>query len=223
MSVASSFNAAKGLAPEVVAAFMKTATSGSNVALQEMIGQYGTALLHARDGEGNTALINSVRAGHCSVLFLAKSGSDLDAVDAGGETALMAAARNGFKAIAAMLLDRGADMECADEQGRTAMHHAVSHRNNQDRRHPMSYKKRELIALLLERGARTDVKDGRGCTPEDQARRSGYNTEAAMIAAEEKRRHESEAAQISLFTDGLPEAIKVTRIRFRHPNRRWNG
>ncbi len=215
---AATFNAAAGgITPEVIADFMEIAAHGSNVALMEMIDKHGPGLLHVRDKEDRTALINAVRVGHSGAIhLLVKAGADIDAPDGDGVTAVMIAARSGFKAIVQMLIDRGADMGFMDLQGRTVLHHGVSHRNNNDHKHPMSKKKKELIKLLLERGVRTDITDNKGSTAEALARRFGYKAEADMILAEEKRRREERAAQISLFTEGLPEAVTMKRLKLAH-------
>ena len=60
---------------------------------------------------GRTALMHAAMAGHGGVVgaLLKHGGADLDAVDSDGHTALTWAARNGRAAVAAQLIEAGAD------------------------------------------------------------------------------------------------------------------
>lgn len=224
MSAARSFNGAAGgvPAPEIVRLFLALAERGSNAALTDMIVEHGKVLLDMRDEKGRTALLCATEAGHSGALhLLVRNGADIDARDLEGNTSLMIAVQEGFCSVAQALLDRGADMELVNNQGQTALHLAASHRNNNDRRHPMSKKKKEAVQLLLERGAQTTTTDDKGHTPEAWARRFGYHDVANIIEAEEKRRKEEHAAQISVYTEGLPQDVTIPRLRLRHHHGRW--
>ena len=166
--------ASAGYEAGTVGKFLGLATGGSNAAIEAMLAEHGPGLLDARDDKGRTALICAAEIGHSgAIAVLIRNGADIDARNHEGVTALMAAAHKGFKAIAEMLLERGAELDLTDIHGRTALQFAVTHRNNNDHKHPMSRLKKETVSLLLTRGARTDIRDEQGHTPETWARRYG--------------------------------------------------
>ena len=214
--------ASAGYEAEVVGKFLGLATGGSNAAIDAMLSEHGQGLLDARDDKGRTALICAAETGHSgAIAALIRNGAHIDARNHDGSTALMAAAHKGFKTIAETLLDRGAGIDLTDNKGRTALQFAVTHRNNNDRKHPMSHLKKETISLLLDRGARTDITDNQGHTPETLARRYGYGAAGDVIAAVAARRAEEHAARISVFTEGLPEDVTLSRLRLRHGHGGW--
>lgn len=224
MGVAPSFNGASGhnASPENVKIFLALTASGSNMAILGMIEEHGAGLLEVRDEKGRTPVIRAAETGrHGAIHLLVKSGADINATDNNGNTALMIAAELGYRGVAQALLDRHADMEIANHKGQTALHLAATHRNNNDGKHPMSIKKKETVQLLLERGAGTEAKDHQGHTPETWARRFKYLDVADMIAAEAKRRAEEHDAQMSLFTEGIPENVTLPRLRLRHHHGHW--
>ena len=65
----------------------------------------------AKDGEfGSPALVKAAQGGHLDALkLLRRHGANLDAKDWTGSTALMGAARYGHAAVAAQLVEAGAD------------------------------------------------------------------------------------------------------------------
>lgn len=94
----------------------------------------GGELLHAGVGGWNAGrqdsskdLLEAIRKGHPAVVhaFLAR-GSDPNARDANGGTALHWAASRGSIEIARLLLDAGADARAIDAQGRTPLQIAES-------------------------------------------------------------------------------------------------
>jgi ankyrin repeat protein len=214
--------ASAGYEAEVVGKFLKAAVGGSNAAIEAMLAEHGPGLLDTRDDAGRTALICAAETGHYgAIAVLIKNGAEIDARTHEGKTALMSAAYKGFKAVAETLLDRGAGMNLADIHGRSVLQHAASHRNNTDHKHPMSRTKKETLSLLLDRGARTDLTDNDGHTPETWARRYGYDGAGDFIAAEAARRKEEHDTR--LFTEGLPDDITVIRLRLRHRHGYWRG
>ena len=64
--------------------------------------------------------------------------------------------------VAAWLIESGADLNAADQYGNTPLMHAVMGCN------------KEMAALLLERGARTDIKNNDGKTAYDMAYENGF-------------------------------------------------
>lgn len=84
-------------------------------------------------------------------LFLS-AGIPVDAVDEGGNTALMRAAAGGREAVVNLLLDEGADPHLASAVGRTAMMNAAEHGRI------------EVLRLLLDRGGNFETRDSEGWT-----------------------------------------------------------
>jgi ankyrin repeat protein len=216
--------AANGFAAETITKFLTLSVSGSNAAIEAMLAEHGPALLEARDDKGRTALYCAAEDGHSGAInALIRNGAEIDARDDGGRTPLMIAAKKGFKAIVEALLDREAGMNQWDHQGQTVLHHAATHRNNNDHRHPMSHAKKETISLLLERGARTDMRDNQGHTAAEWAKRHGYGNVAEVIQSEELRRLDEEKGRISLFTDGIPDEVTMMRLKLRYRRGFWPG
>jgi len=85
--------------------------------------------------------------------LLLDSGQDVDVRDVGGRTALMRAAEQGDREMAAHLIDKGADVNAVDNIHLTALHWAV--RSG----------KLDVIKLLVERGADINMADSNGITP----------------------------------------------------------
>ena len=82
-----------------------------------------------------------------------RGGIDLDRRDAEGNTPLYHACRQGYRDVAALLLERGADPSLANNRGETPLHAAARSGN------------REIIDRLMARGADPDAADNEGCTP----------------------------------------------------------
>jgi ankyrin repeat protein len=62
---------------------------------------------------------------------------------------------NGYKEVATLLLEKGAELESKDNQGRTLLWWAAK------------YGYKEVVTLLLEKGAEHESKDKEGLTPFD--------------------------------------------------------
>ncbi len=76
-----------------------------------------------------------------------EAGTDVNAMDADGRTALMFAAFNGHSEIVLMLLDKGAVLDRRDQMGRTALLYAATG--------PFP----ETVSILLDRGSEPNVVD----------------------------------------------------------------
>jgi quinoprotein dehydrogenase-associated probable ABC transporter substrate-binding protein len=82
------------------------------------LGSKDGAHVNARDGEGNTPLINATRFGFVAVAtFLAEHGADAKMTDRSGWTALMFAAWGNNAAMVTMLAAHGAKLESGDGAG----------------------------------------------------------------------------------------------------------
>jgi hemoglobin len=100
-------------------------------------------------------------AGAQVVRLLAESGAAVNAATGVTRcTALHMAARRGNAAVAAALLDRGADIEARDRRGDTPLRRAVNCGQT------------EMVTLLLARGANSQARGSQGLTPLLAARTS---------------------------------------------------
>ena len=118
-------------------------------------------------GAGATPLMRAAKAFDLDLMqTLLDHGADPSRAMANGTTALMVAVSGRapvaltpetpmFRAVQ-LLLDRGADVNAAAANGETLLHRAVTRGD-------------AFVRLLVERGARLDVKDGGGRTPLDVA------------------------------------------------------
>ena len=110
--------------------------------------------------DGSTALMGAATADcELCVRFLLEHGADAKAKTGSGYTALHAASFEGNPATAKLLLDAGAPVNVADERGLTPLMMAANSRT----------KNREVVRMLLDRGADTEAKDGSGRTAAEWA------------------------------------------------------
>lgn len=102
--------------------------------------------------------------------FLLSHGAGVNARGPAGSTPLQDAALGGHAVVAALLLDKGADLNARDaESGSTALHIAAS------------YGRRDVVLLLLDRGADRRIRNKAGKTPYDLAIEAGQKDLAAML------------------------------------------
>ena len=87
------------------------------------------------------------------------AGSDVNAKDSAGGTALHGAVFRGSKEVAELLISNGADVNAKDKYGRTPLHEAAY------------WDHKEIVELLITKGADVNAKTKRGETPLDQAKR----------------------------------------------------
>ena len=92
---------------------------------------------------------------------LLDAGADIDAQDAGGNTALMGVCFKGYPHIAELLIDRGANVNKQGANGATALMYTAMFGQN------------EIAELLLQHGADKSIQDQRGNTAIDHARMQG--------------------------------------------------
>jgi ankyrin repeat protein len=160
--------------------------------------------VNAKDKGGKTPLHKASWKGHESVIsLLLEKGADVNVKDKdgktplhcacgyngresivswGGETPLHNASWKGHESVISLLLERGADVNVKDNDGKTPLHCACGYNGRESivswggetPLHNASWKGHEsVISLLLEKGADVNVKDNDGKTPLHCA--CGYN------------------------------------------------
>jgi truncated hemoglobin YjbI len=111
----------------------------------------------AREPEGHTPLYYASTGAVARVLLAAGASANIASGPTRG-TPLHQAARRGYAAVAAALLDHGANHEARDAKGQTPLRRAVNCRQL------------AVVELLMQRGANPHAEDNRGVTPLDVAR-----------------------------------------------------
>ena len=128
---------------------------------------------HVRVHDNYLDMFGAVQAGNLAAVFrfLDVKGIDLEQRSpVTGLTALLLAAETGHLSIVELLLNRGADIDATDEQGRTALFLAT------ERGHV------DIVSLLLEKGCDTEVTDDlHGQTPLLRCASSGYTDMCAVL------------------------------------------
>jgi ankyrin repeat protein len=151
--------------------------------------------------EGMTPLQYAVSKGHTEMVkFLISKGAEVDAKDLEGMTALICAAVHGYTEVINTLLSAGAKPDIEDKRGHTALLYVAALGNidsvklllaakanpNADKaggllcwagplRHP------GCVKLLLEAGAKPDIKQNDGQTPLLTAIERGYYDSAVLL------------------------------------------
>ena len=124
----------------------------------------GGAAIDAADADGMTPLHLAVTNNRTNLVevFLSSSAEvNVDVRDKQLKTPLHYAARDGIDEAATILIHNGTDLNAVDVDGNAALHFAAS---NDDA---------ALVELLITRGAKIDIENGKGETPLWQALRSG--------------------------------------------------
>jgi ankyrin repeat protein len=113
------------------------------------------------DARGDTLLIAAIRDDSARTIefLIAEQGTDLEATNAVGETALMIAAYRNRRDTVEKLLERGAEV---NRPGWTPLHYAAS------------VDARDIVALLLDHSAYIDAESPNRTTPLMMAARGGY-------------------------------------------------
>lgn len=125
--------------------------------------------LHAK--RESTFLYKAAAAGNIEIVrLLLKYGANIRAVDELGNTCLHAAVSSGNSEVVMQLINGGAPINAMSNYGtKTALYLAVFEA------------KIELVALLLDLGADTDISDNRANTPLHIAVYKGYNDIASLL------------------------------------------
>ncbi|MHC1751466.1 ankyrin repeat domain-containing protein [Humidesulfovibrio sp.] len=143
------------------------------------------------------------------IKYLVKNKGDIDFPSGNGITALMAAARcsdtsNGYEK-AALLIDKGAKLDQANDKGETALMLAAAAGNE------------KLVKLLMDKGADAQKKNGAGETVMSYAARAGNKGSAAVLEAKGVKPEAPTVRKTVIvgalvgkwqgFQDGLPQAL----------------
>lgn len=134
------------------------------------IDENGMTPLHRASLVGDLKAVRSLIAAGARVNDRVEDGFSEDASVLQGDTALHLAAAGGFTPVVEALLDAGADVNAANGIGQTGLHNAVWEGQ------------RDVVKLLLKRGARTDIQSVDG-TPLFCAAVNGDAEAAALLLA----------------------------------------
>lgn len=155
-------------------AALDAADQGDMETLRDILARHGSEAVRAdQDPDQLTALHLAASAGHADVVSFLTSeavGADSRALRHNNFSPLHAAAMQGHVGICKILLELGADPDVqTNPQGYAPLHSAAWAGHI------------DTVTLLLEFSARTDVKNYRGETPAQTARRQGWDEVAATL------------------------------------------
>jgi ankyrin repeat protein len=136
-------------------------------------GAAGLTPLMAAAFNGNHELVD---------LFVAE-GADPNALDASGKAAILYAASRGFAPVVARLIEAGVDVDRSYEHGLTALMWAAGYADGAGIEDI-----KQVITLLIARGATLDSRDDRGLTANAIARDLGHREIADYLAAQRPAR-----------------------------------
>jgi hypothetical protein len=138
--------------------------------------------------DGDTPVLAAVYAGDlATVRVFLDAGAELYLQDT-GVGPLHVAAVQGYRDIAAALIEAGADLQAVDGSGESPLHHAA--RCGRD----------EMCALLIEAGADANASDAELETPLHAAAKAGYPSTCALLI-----QNGADVSAVSRFND-LPRA-----------------
>lgn len=128
------------------------------------------------DPDLDKPLLTAVRYGRTDIVKkLVEAGAKTDLQDSDGHSLLQLAAMQGAEDTAALLLQKGHDINQRDRQhGHTPLHWAVH------------YNRMQMVEFLLEQGADTQVKNNRGQTALQLARDRNNDSIAYLLEQREK-------------------------------------
>jgi ankyrin repeat protein len=128
---------------------------------------------------GETPLHLAVRSNKNIAKLLLTKGAEVNAKDDDGMTPLLVAAwRNGRKAVVALLLAHGADVNAKNKHDTTPLHYSADFDGHKDWANT-----RGVVELLLSHGAKVNAKDNIGSTPLHEAAFEGNKPVAELLLA----------------------------------------
>jgi ankyrin repeat protein len=160
------------------------ATHANDVESARLLIEAG-ADVNAKDAIQDSAYLYAGARGHLKILRLTLShGADLKSTNRYGGTALIPASERGHVETVQTLIEAGVDVNHVNNLGWTALLEAII-LSDGGRRH------QDIVKLLLDGGARTDIADKDGVTPLQHARTRGYRDIVALLEAAQPDRVES--------------------------------
>lgn len=142
--------------------------------LAEFLLEKGADINQANDHifKGRTALVGTAWYGRVeAVKLLLAHDADINAADAGQETALFKAASRGHAEVVRILLENGAAVHTRDNRGNTPLLHAAAHGHTQ------------VVKLLLDHGADVNAKNQQDWNALMQACTIGHFETAKLLVA----------------------------------------
>jgi ankyrin repeat protein len=119
----------------------------------------------ASDSQGATPLIAAAdNHDQASIRLLVEAGAGVNARNQGGFTPLIGAATNGNLEAVRLLLAKGAAVDAGNSGGGRVKNGAIALRNVTPLMWAAPFAPREMIATLLDAGAKADLVEGRGMT-----------------------------------------------------------
>ena len=149
-------------------------------------------------GEASRSLIDAAKTGKLSAVERAlKQGADIEATDKEyGSTALIWATYGGHRRIVELLLQKGANPNAANIEGRTSLFFAANKGNER------------IVKILLEVGADPSVQDKAGKRAVDFARSKGHRRIVDLLEQPGENKPPEKAAEKAEKTDGETSADK---------------
>ena len=124
------------------------------------------AKVDQQDKNGKTALHHAVHSRDV-LSCLIKNGADVNACTNDNCTPLMRASKKGLVNVVTLLIEHGANVELQDENGKTALHHAV---------HSC-----DVLSCLIRNGADVNACKSMNCTPLMIASSKGYMNAVTLL------------------------------------------
>ena len=192
-------------------ALIEAAGRGDGIAVRRLIAD--GASVHARDGQGRTALLAATQAppgvGTEAARLLIAAGADVNAKDHIDDSPYLYAAAEGRNDILRMTLGAGADLKSTNRYGGTGLIPAAHHGHVEtvrillgtaiDKNHVNNLGwtalleaivlgdggpvQTEIVGALVQAGADVTIADRGGVTPLAHARRRGFGGIAAILEA----------------------------------------
>ncbi len=171
--------AAHGTEREIDAALRSAAQRHDTAAFQALLAR--GADVNARDAQQDSAFLIAARNGHTALVRAAlAAGADLKALNRFGSTALMGPSYRGHVDTVRVLLDTAIDLHHVNNLGWTALLEAIVLGTDGPAH-------RQIVQLLIERGADVNARDRAGVSALQHAQQRGQQEVAGMLRAARAR------------------------------------